>query len=226
MLHGGISTTDVGLRPAIIHFQNLHDRDVNTAWTISIIKGLILTLCLVVISPYIALFFNSPKLQGMLVILSLVLFIQGFENIWTTKLEVAVSFKCIEFVNQLAWVIGPCVSILIIIFTMTIWGPIIGIITRYSIIVAGSYFIVREKPKLIIFRDSLIKFIRYLKYLLLGSIILYCVNYGDNLIVGKLLGCKELGYYAFAFTLGILPLNFFLTIYGKVTTPIFSMNPK
>ena len=137
---GIISTTDVGLRPAIIHFQNLHDRDVNTAWTISIIKGLILTLCLVVISPYIALFFNSPKLQGMLVILSLVLFIQGFENIWTTKLEVAVSFKCIEFVNQLAWVIGPCVSILIIIFTMTIWGPIIGIITRYSIIVAGSYF--------------------------------------------------------------------------------------
>ena len=49
------------------------------------------------------------------------------------------------------------------------------------------------------------------------------MNYGDNLIVGKLLGPKELGYYAFAFTLGILPLNFFLTIYGKITTPIFSM---
>jgi PST family polysaccharide transporter len=54
------------------------------------------------------------------------------------------------------------------------------------------------------------------------SLVNYCCRNADNLIVGRLLGTVELGYYQMAYSLMLYPLQNISSVIGQVLSPAFS----
>ena len=74
--------TETGINVFLIQMRekNILDKYIDTAWTVSIIRGLIIGLLIIITSPLIAKFFNSPTSIYLLMLISLVPIIRGFIN--------------------------------------------------------------------------------------------------------------------------------------------------
>lgn len=206
--------SDLGVRQSIIQSENGKNKKfLDTAWTIQCIKGMILSIIILIISIIIKYFqtsgylssttvYGDPLLPSVLVVMSISPFISGTESTYihlaNRKLE-QIKLVQLEIIAQL---IGLVVLILGAWFSRSIWALVIGglsgVVSRsiMSHLLFGknnfSFKLDREYTK---------EIINYGKWILLASISGFLLAQGDRLILGGLISSKTLGIYSIAFFL-------------------------
>jgi O-antigen/teichoic acid export membrane protein len=203
--------SDLGLVQNIIQSRRGEDPSfLNTAWTLQILRGALLSLIVVGIALGLHLTrgaglvpvssaYADPTLPFVIAALSLGPVINGFA---TTKVAQASRnlvlgrLTCIDLVAQVA---GLCVRFAWAFLDRSIWALVAGILT-YALfsVVLGHAWLPGSSNRWQWEKSALKELLHFGRWVFLSSILYFVVMNGDRLLLGGLIDAATLGTYAIA----------------------------
>ncbi len=177
----------------------------DTAWTINILQGAILTAILFLLAPFIGGFFDEPRVVLVIQFLAFRAVAIGMENIGTVAFR-----KELDFAKEFRF--GVCKKILSFTLTVSLafwlenyWAIVIGLLGGAIMDVLLSYFLHPFRPKL-----SLSKFTElwaFSVWILIRHVVHFALDRIDEFIVGKMFGTRAMGGYYISAYVGTMPAN-------------------
>ncbi|PIS14322.1 hypothetical protein COT64_03240 [Candidatus Shapirobacteria bacterium CG09_land_8_20_14_0_10_39_12] len=214
--------TEVGVTFVLVKEENLDDDYINTAWLISLFRGLFSSLIIILSAKSITRFFHTPEIYSFLILASLIPLIRGLINPAVAKFQKELLFKKEFNLKFSVFAIDSLVAIVLTFLTRSavslVWGLIAGSILEVIL----SFTLARPLPK---FSFNVVRFNKIIgegKWITALGISNFFFGQGDNLVVGKLLGSGPLGVYQMAYKLAILPITELADIVARVTFPVYS----
>lgn len=213
--------TETGINVVLMQEKKDLDSYINTAWIISIIRGFLIALAIILASPLIVRFFNSPDTYPLLYLLAVVPVLRGFINPSVVKLVKELTFKR-EFLFRFSiFLFDTFVAITLALLTHSASSIIYGLIAGAILEVILSYLIVKPTPTLTFEKEKLRDIVNRGKWMTGAGIFNYFFQHGDDIVVGRLLGTYPLGIYQVAYRISTLPITEISDVVGKVTLPVY-----
>lgn len=214
--------TETGINVFLIQQKENINKFIDTAWVLSIFRGIVICLSIIVFSIPISIFFNSPSSRSLIILISTVPLIRGFINPSIVQFQKDLKFRN-EFVyRSLVFFIEACVSVLLALVTRSAESLVIGLIIGAIFEVVYTFLVVRPLPKFRFEKNILRSIISKGKWVTGFGIFDYLFTQSDNVVVGKFLGPAALGIYDNAYTISTSPLTEVGDVFFRVTFPLFS----
>lgn len=213
--------TETGINPFLIAEKNIKPY-LNTAWIISIFRGLLISIILFASSHTISIFFNATGALLLLQVASLVPLIRGLINPACVNFVRTLNFKSEFFYRSSILAIESIFAIVLTFITKSpiglVWSMVISSIFEVLI----SFIVVSPRPKFSFNYNLFREILSHGKYITGFGILEYIFTNLDNIIVGRLLGSFSLGLYQNAYKLSTIPLGEINDIIYKSAFPIYS----
>jgi O-antigen/teichoic acid export membrane protein len=213
--------TETGINAFLIQEEESLKKYLNTAWVVSIARGVITFLLIFFLSHFIAKFFNNPDAFSILRIISFVALIRGFIN------PARVSFQKDLELNKDFWFNSSILTVETLVVVFLSWqNPVAsslawGLIASAILEVIFSFVFIKPWPKFSIQFPQLKRIVNKGKWLTSAGIFNYLASQGDDIVVGKLLAPAYLGLYQMAYKLSTLPVSEIGDTVGKVSFPVY-----
>jgi O-antigen/teichoic acid export membrane protein len=216
--------SDVGIGQSII--QNKRGDDpifLNTAWTVQIIRSIILWLFCVLLSWPAANFYEDERLVLVLPIAGFGVIFSGLSSTSVATLNRKMDLrKCILFELVIS-LIAVIVQLVIAWYTRSLWSLVIGNLTAGILRMVGSHLLIPGwRNRLAWDREALSEILSFGKWMFVASGIMFLAEQADRLILGKLLSLKILGIYSVAYTLASMPREIIKSLSYRVIFPTIS----
>lgn len=207
----------------LIQKKQLTEKHLITSWYVSLFRGLVLSLFLILTAPLIATYFKQPGIEVFIGWAALVPIIKALKNpraiLWQKKLDFKKEFILRSSGTLAELTIGISVSLL----TRNVWGLVAAMLANAIGETVCSHFLIRPLklswPSIPIAKE-LFSFSRWLWG---SSILSYVATQGDDIVVGKLLGTEALGFYQNAYKIASLPATQLTGVVYQVTYPAYSL---
>jgi O-antigen/teichoic acid export membrane protein len=195
--------TDVGIGQNIVQSKWGAEPDFyNTAWTVQVIRGVLLWLASIVAGPLVANFYEIPILGEIFPTLGLLFVIAGLSStsIFVLQKQMLVAKRNIfEVFFEL---IAAFVFISVAIFNPTIWGLVLSNIIAAAMRAAGTHFISKDLGnRFLISRGHLVEIVKFGKWIFFASVAFFIATFIDRLYFGTVFPLALLGVYGVARTL-------------------------
>ncbi|KKR12430.1 MAG: Membrane protein involved in the export of O-antigen and teichoic acid [Candidatus Woesebacteria bacterium GW2011_GWA1_39_21b] len=214
--------TETGINIFLIQEKDDINGYINTAWVVSIVRGLLISLLIFASAGAVSGFFNSPASKSLLNMAALVPLIRGLINPSIVKFQKELQFNK-EFMYRISiFVVESIVSVLGVIILKSVYGMIWGLLAGAIFEVFYTFIVARPWPK---FDFNSIKTKRVIdrgKWVTLYGIFDYLYTQSDNIAIGRILGVAPLGIYQNAYKISTSPLTEVGNIFFRVTFPVFS----
>ena len=197
--------TQTGFEMALIQKKEDIEPFLNSTWTLSLIRGILLFAFLFCIAPVIALFFNAPAATLILQVLAFSCVLQGLSNIGVIAFSKELQFNkqfVLQIVSSIAVFVATIAAALIL---RSVWALVVGSLVGSVVALFASYLLHPYRPRFDFDRSRIRELWGFGKWVFASSIILYFLMNGDNLFVGKFLGLASLGFYQVAYTISNTP---------------------
>ena len=166
-----------GFQSALIHRQGDIVRDLNVAWTVHVIRGLMRAGGLFYIAPAIAYFFDEPAVKSLIQVVAVAMICQGFTNTGVIYLRKELEFHK-EFLFSVSRVIADLsVSIAAAIYFRNAWALTYGLVAGYAVQVIVSYQIHPFRPRFSFDFPILRQLFRYGKWMNFTGITIFVGTY-------------------------------------------------
>lgn len=220
---GFISTiNELGLSAAIIQRKDLDETHLSTSFWASIGTGTILCIIIILVSSYVADFFQEELVQPILIVASLSLIIGSFGVVQRALLEKSLNFKIIAISEVGASLVSGIVSIFLAIKGYGVWSLVFGGLSSTFISVAILWKLKTWRPS---FEFNIAHFKELFTFggHVMGSRLLnYIDSNVDRLVVGKMLGTSALAFYTIPYSLITFPFSKVSAVVTRVMFPAFS----
>ena len=214
--------TETGINVFLVQEKDNLEDYINTAWVVSIIRGLAITLLILVSAGPVSHFFHSPDARNLLYLVALVPLIKGFINPSVVKFQKDLRFEKQYFYKTSVFFIESLLSIVGAYVTKSPLGLIFGLIGGAIYEVIYTFIIVAPRPIFTYEVEKLRKIINRGKWITLYGIFDYIYTTSDNVIVGRMLGVAPLGIYSNAYKISTAPLTEIGGVFFGVTFVVFS----
>jgi len=194
--------SQLGLGPAVVQRPTLEPRHIDTAFSASVIFGLILGAATWTMAPLFAAFFRIETVEPVLRTLAILFPLNGLSVVAESLAKRELRFRWLANVDVVAYALGyGLVGIVLASLDAGVWALVGGEIAK-SVLRAGI-LLVDQPPRL---RPQFeVRACRELLYFGGGFTIARAANYlalqGDNLVVARTLGPVALGFYGRAYGL-------------------------
>jgi O-antigen/teichoic acid export membrane protein len=216
--------SSVGIRYSVIHRPHGKEQYfLETAWTIQILRGLLLWWVLYIFTPQIALIYDEPTLVFLLPVSALALVLKGFNSIgiFTYARELGVA-KVV--VSKL--LIQIIVLVFVISFSLiykSIWVIIAGTLLSsiLNLIISHSLYTVNIS-RLQLDKTALKDILSSGKWILFATIFHFMIGQGDRLLVGLFVSKTELGLYNLASMYTHIPIAIITALSANILMPFLT----
>jgi len=191
------------------------------AWTISVIRGVLLAAIAIGISPFAADFFGTGEAEGIIQILALSFLIQGFTNIATVLFQKELDFKKQFNFEFWPFMIDMGVTITLIFMWDSVWAIVTGILAGNVAKLILSYCLHSYRPRLSLDFSKMSGLIHFGKWVMVSTVLLFLLNQGDDLYVAKVIGVGALGLYSMAYNISNIPATQITNVISQVTLPAY-----
>lgn len=214
--------TESGINVFLVQNEGELNDYVDTAWVVSIFRGLIIACAIAILAPFIAIFFNSPLSTDLILLMAIVPIARGFINPSEVRFQKELQFSR-EFIFRIAiFIIDSLVAIGVSVATHSAaglaWGMIAGAIAE----VIMSHLLLTPKPRFRLDGVKVGKIVDRGKWMTMAGIFNYFYHHGDDVAVGHFMDIGSLGLYQMAYKLSILPITEIGEAISRVAFPIFS----
>ncbi|QTA79478.1 putative polysaccharide biosynthesis protein [Desulfonema limicola] len=213
--------SSTGFESALIQKKNFADY-MDTAWTLSAIRGFILFLILYLSAPFIALFFNSLQIDFIIKIIALSTILTGLKNpgiiIFHKKLEFNKLFKYEMVITLVTF--GAAIWFAFVF--KNVWALVFSHLVMNLTTLLMSYFFSSYRPKIKFSKLEFLELFRFGKWVTGSNIVIFLAAQGDDVFVGKVLGVSALGFYQMAFLIGNMPSSEITGVIQKIMLPAFA----
>lgn len=215
--------SDVGIGPAISQSPRGDDPAfLNTAWTVNVLRGVILWALACAAAWPLAQFYEAPQLAQLLPVAGLTLLIAGFNptRIDTANRHLALGrVTALDLASQL---IGIAAMVLLAWALQSVWalvfGAIIGALAKLALTWAylpGAANRFRWEPA------AARALIHFGKWIFLSTACGFLLSQGDKAIFGAFLSLSELGLYNIGYFLASFPILLGGAVTGRILLPLY-----
>ena len=205
---------------ALLRDQHAKRSHYDTAWTLTLLRGILVAGLLLLLAQPAAIFFGDSRLATVLSVLSIAAVIDGFANIGTVEFRRELHFHR-EFIYPLTIKMGTVVgTLLAAVWIRNYWALVIGIICGCVVRVGLSFAMSRYRP-----RPSLSEWrelITFSKWLFFTALLQYAYWRTDRLVVGKVMGAQALGLYAVAYELSNIATSELVAPVRRASLPAYA----
>ncbi|MFN4184084.1 MAG: oligosaccharide flippase family protein [Hyphomonas sp.] len=182
---------DLPVTTALIALSSPTDDEFNTAWTISIIRSILISLLLLVIAQPMALLFDMPEVSAVIMVLTLQAMIFGLRNPYFENFARQMNFSWDVFSEIISKVVQVLVSVVVALIWKSYWAFVIGLLAGTLASMIITYVSVRQLPSLSL--RSPRRLFDYSIWLGLSMIVSRLTAESVNLIAGRRFGQATLG---------------------------------
>lgn len=216
------TVTRPGVAQALIARQKAFEDASGTAFTLLLLRGLLLAALLAIAAPWVAAFYDAEVLSPMLQVLSAVFVIGGLANINKIARLKELDFRRLTYLGLTTSFVGTAVTITAAFWLRSVWALVIGQITTTGLSAVLSYYFIDGRPRFawnpLIARELL----AYGKFITGSSIVLFIGQELDSAVIGKLLGIEQLGFYAIALTIANIATTNLSRLASNIMMPAYS----
>ncbi|WP_435259334.1 oligosaccharide flippase family protein [Thioclava sp. FR2] len=219
--------SDMGVSPSIMqHKRGDEPAFLNTAWTIQVIRGVVLWVFTFAIAYPVASFYGEPILAMLLPVAGFSLLIHGFEP---TRVETAarhLRVGRVTYLDLIAQAIGIVAMVIMAWLLQSVWALALGwIISAAARLILMSVGLPGERNSFQWEREAGRDLIHFGFWLFLSTACGFLVAQGDKAILGKYLSLQHLGLYNIGFFLASFPLLLGQNVAGKILIPLYRERP-
>jgi O-antigen/teichoic acid export membrane protein len=218
--------TNIGVDISVIKTKFKNDeelaRHLDTIWTVDLIRRLVLALLMLALARLAARFYGEARVYELLLVLSLLPLIQGFQNIGLMIYRKGVNFQKIVWLELTTNLLTAVATVALVLWTRNVWALVLSQLVSALIGVALSYVFHPYRPHPRLDKGSLRLALHFGKYAFLGGVLGYVMMMADNILLGKLYSAAILGTYVIAYNLAVLPLHAIATVIVNVTFPAYA----
>lgn len=218
--------TTIGLDLSVIKTKFKSDEELsthlNTLWTVDLIRRLILSILLAVLAYPAARFYREVRLYEILLLFSLLPFIQGLQNIGLLIYRKQIHFRRIVWLELATNFLTAATTIVLVVWTRNVWALVFSQLVAAGIGVVLSYMFHPYRPRLAFDKDAFSLALTFGKYALWLGVLGYVMQMADNILLGRLFNAAVLGTYVIAYNLATLPIHGIINAVVSVTFPAYA----
>jgi O-antigen/teichoic acid export membrane protein len=216
--------TDVGIGTSIVQKERGNDQDfLNTAWTVQIIRGVVVWVVLCALAFPVANLYREPLLAAMLPVVGLCSIIGGFSStkIYSvqrnldakriTLIDIGVNALGLFFTAYFAWLMHSVWAL--------VWGNVIG---AFLGLISSHYLLKGTNNKFAWDLDAVKHLQGMGRWIMLGSSLTFLSVEGARLMIGAMLDMQQVALYTLASTLSLMFSKAMQQVTGKVFFPTYS----
>lgn len=211
-----------GLTTSLIRTVDVDDEDYSTVFWYNSAAGIVLTVLLFIVAPWVADFYAVAQVKDILRVMSLGLIIGSLSAVQMAILSREMKFKRLAIIQVPSTLLAGIVAILLAFWGAGVWSLVCYILGSSLFKAIFLYVSSKWRPSTVF---SVKKFQLHIRYgiPLLGSGLLDTLfREGNKLFVGKVFSTADLGHYVRAETFRDLPVNNISTTLSKVMFPYLS----
>jgi O-antigen/teichoic acid export membrane protein len=213
--------TDFGLVPALVQRADTDERHYHAAWSIGLLRALVVTATVFAAAPLVAGFFSEPRAAGIIRLLAFRPMLQAVASIRTADLTRNLEFRGLAVLNLTDAVTNAVVSIALAPL-IGVWALVAGALASPTVYAALSYVIAPYRPALAIQRSATGSLVRFGRWVFITGVVAFLGNAALQAVISRRLGTVELGLYFLATRIAFLPSEVSSELVGGVAFPLYS----
>lgn len=213
---------DGGFSNALIRKIDRNEADYSTVFIFNVVIGVLLCLIVIWAAPYIALFYEMPQLSNVMKVLALTLLFNSFSVVFYAILTIRIDFRSIALANFVSAIVSGAVGIVMAYQGWGVWSLVYQSVSRSILNTLLLAILSKWIPRMVFSRVSFVEMFSYGSKILASSLINTVYANLTPMIIGKFYSSKDLGYYDRGRQFGVLPINYIVQTYERVTFPIMS----
>ncbi|MCK4994578.1 MAG: lipopolysaccharide biosynthesis protein [Candidatus Omnitrophica bacterium] len=214
--------SQTGFDLALIHKKDNIGTFLDVSWTVAVVRGFVLFSTIYLSAPFVAVFFNVPEALSMMRVIGILPIIQGFNNIGIIYFRKDIEFRK-DFFYQMSGILTSFIITLILVVTFkNVWALIFGNLVGGIVRLISGYIIHPFRPRFCLATTKIKELFSYGKWVFATGIMVFLVNSGDDIFVGRVLGVTVLGFYQMAYRISQLPSTEFVKVISAVTFPAYA----
>jgi O-antigen/teichoic acid export membrane protein len=215
--------TDVGTKPALIRSHRTDDEWLDTAWTLGLLRSLVVTAAIACLAIPLAGFFEDERLAGMIAVTSLMSVLVGLSSITAITLVRDLEVKRLTIIELAAAIICYAVMLGWAWVAPSAWVLIAGALVSTGIFTVASWtWLAPRKLRLRWSVPVVRELLNFGKWVFLSSIAGFFIMQGDRIGVAKLVGITEAGVYAIGQTWAMSLAALFGMVLSRLYLPVVS----
>ncbi len=213
---------DVGLTGAIVQIKENSEEQISTIFYINIALGIILTLLMYNVAPYISMYYKTEELIPITKALSILFLLNSLKVTQNALLIKNLSFKALAKAQFIASLFSGVLAVVLAYLGYGVWSMVFRTLLLYVMITLLTWKISDWRPKKLFNIHSIKSHWRYGNKLLIVGIIDQIYEKIDVLLIGRVFGEARLGLYYRAKSLNDLIIRITSSSFSIVLFPIFS----
>jgi O-antigen/teichoic acid export membrane protein len=227
VLIGVAMLSDIGTSQSIMQSQRGDDPSfLDTAWTLQIIRGVVLWLATLALTPAVASFYGEPDLLSYLPVVAFNLVIGGFKP---TRMETAnrhMQAGRLTILDLCAQFVGVTLGVLLALALRDVWALVISAVAGAAVhLVLMHAFLPGHRNQLRWEREAVWELIHFGKWIFLATLSGFIVGQADKILLGRYLDLDHFGIYNISYFLASVPLLLGGAVLQRVLIPTYRTSP-
>jgi O-antigen/teichoic acid export membrane protein len=228
--------TETGFMFALVHKPELDKADLDSAWSVSLVRGVFIFLIICLAAPLIARFFehssnpaqalaaaaNHDLAVWVIRAFALTIVFRSITNIGIIFFRRKLQFNKLFIIDTTGLVVDVAVAIVIAVVYKSVWALVCGKLACESVRAVMSYAMHPYRPAFAIDRQRCDQLWKFGKWMFWSTVFFYFLSQGDSLVVGRVVGVAALGLYMMASRVAATPATEITNVITQVTFPAYS----
>jgi O-antigen/teichoic acid export membrane protein len=201
--------SDIGIGPNIIQNSRGDDpRFLDTAWTVQVVRGFALWLVACALAWPLARLYHQPQLMWLLPVAGLSAVFGGFQSTKTFTLNRSLAFMRIIAVDVVSQAVSVAVMIGIALVWCSVWSLVISALVSSLLRTVLTHVMLPGSSNRFAWdREAGRSLVVFGRWILVSTALNFLASQTDRLLLGKLVSVADLGFYAIAGNLAMMPLQ-------------------
>lgn len=206
--------SDMGIQRTVVQSPNAESgRFLNTAWTLQILRGAMLSLILLLVAVVFAVvggwgwlpqnqIYGDDRLPGMIGVMALFMAVNGFQSTRGYLAQRHMQQKVLSLMGLGVQAVSIVVCVLVAWLTRSHWTLVVGSLLPVVLARILERRLLKGPPERFeMDRDALNELLGQAKWLMPASALAFMAMHADRLILGGLIDAHTYGLYAIAYML-------------------------
>lgn len=196
--------TDLGPEQNIVHSPHGDEtRFLDTVWTMQVLRGLLVSLVCLALSPLLAGFYRIDV--SVLAVVSAAPLVNSFMS---TSIFTAAKHMDVRLRNTLelgSEIVGLAINVALALTLRSVWAPIAGMVLSLAARSALTYLLPHARRRFLLDRVHARQILHFSKWIMLSSVSFYAAVFADRLYLGRVVPLATLGVFGIAKAVSDLP---------------------
>ncbi len=224
VINGLTMASDVGIRSAVVRDHGGDDRAfLDTAWTLQILRGLLLAVVAASTAVPLSRFYDEPLLASIIPVAALTALFAGFESTRMLTLNRHLLLGRVVAIELAGQVFALLATVAYALVHASVWALVVGAVVASALRMLLTHLAIPgSHDRLRWDREAAGRIIAFGKWILVSTLITFLATRLDVLIVGKLLPMAVLGVYSIATLIAQVPATVASKLARAILLPLYS----